>query len=265
MGLERIPVLMICGLLEHGATRAEGLDAMLAALPGRETDLHRKWTEASAALGWRGRGAGRKEVETERLPRFDAASGLAVTASARLDGRDALCEALGLPRRDWAAVADSALILKSYGRWGRACPEHLLGDYAFALWDAEQKTLFCARDQHRRASLLLRACGGAVRLRERRRRGARRKRGLRRAGRDRGRDPADLGRPHPRGAHVVPCGPLAAARPCADRRARDGPPRSLVAARGDAAGTARLRRRAWRSCPRRCATACGTPVRSACT
>ena len=117
MGLERIPVRMICGLLEHGATRAEGLDAMLAALPGRETDLHRKWTEASAALGWRGRGAGRKEVETERLPRFDAASGVAVTASARLDGLDALGEALGLPRRDGAGLPDSRLIL-----WRRALP-----------------------------------------------------------------------------------------------------------------------------------------------
>ena len=136
---------MICGLWKRGADGAEGLDAMLAALPGRETDALGRWAEASAALGWRGRAPGEEE-KTERLPRFDAASGLAVTATARLDARDALCEALGLPRRDWARLPDSGLILKSYGRWGRACPEHLLGDYAFALWDARQETLFCARD-----------------------------------------------------------------------------------------------------------------------
>ena len=32
------------------------------------------------------------------------------------------------------------------GAGGRDCPNHLLGDYAFAVWDARKRTLFCARD-----------------------------------------------------------------------------------------------------------------------
>ena len=41
---------------------------------------------------------------------------------------------------------DRALIAKAYRRWGADCPRHLLGDYAFAVWDAAKRTLFCARD-----------------------------------------------------------------------------------------------------------------------
>lgn len=37
-------------------------------------------------------------------------------------------------------------IAESYGRWGDGCPAHLHGDYAFALWDAREQRLLCARD-----------------------------------------------------------------------------------------------------------------------
>ncbi|OLE18994.1 MAG: asparagine synthetase B, partial [Cyanobacteria bacterium 13_1_40CM_2_61_4] len=43
-------------------------------------------------------------------------------------------------------MTDAELILQAYARWGERCPEHLLGDFAFALWDARRGLLFCARD-----------------------------------------------------------------------------------------------------------------------
>ena len=43
-------------------------------------------------------------------------------------------------------VSDSYFILKSYEKWGEKCPEHLLGDFAFAIWDENEDKLFCARD-----------------------------------------------------------------------------------------------------------------------
>ena len=134
---------MICGLWEYGADETEGVDAMLASLPGREADAHGRCAKPPVALGWRGRVFTEAE-KAERLPRCDAASGLAVTGSARLDGRAALGRTLGLPGPE--VLPDTALILKSYARWGQACPERLLGDYAFALWDARREVLFCARD-----------------------------------------------------------------------------------------------------------------------
>ena len=135
---------MICGLRKHRSGNVEGLEGMLAALPGRETETRGRWTADAVALGWQSRERGGDAVVES--PRFDPASGLAVTASVRLDGRAALCEALGIPRGEQAGLPDSTLVLKSYARWGRACPEHLIGDFAFALWDANNETLFCARD-----------------------------------------------------------------------------------------------------------------------
>ncbi|HSK64740.1 MAG TPA: asparagine synthase-related protein, partial [Pyrinomonadaceae bacterium] len=37
-------------------------------------------------------------------------------------------------------------ILQAYERWGEACVEHLIGDFAFAIWDKRTQRLFCARD-----------------------------------------------------------------------------------------------------------------------
>jgi asparagine synthase (glutamine-hydrolysing) len=41
---------------------------------------------------------------------------------------------------------DAELILYAYEAWGEDCVKHLLGDYAFAIWDSRQRRLFCARD-----------------------------------------------------------------------------------------------------------------------
>jgi asparagine synthase (glutamine-hydrolysing) len=67
---------------------------------------------------------------------------LVITADVRLDNRDELLAALGLPNDK----CDAAVIIAAYRRWGERCPQHLLGDFAFALWDGRSATLFCARD-----------------------------------------------------------------------------------------------------------------------
>ena len=122
---------------------------MLAALPGRETDVLAVWQDGTVRLGWRGEASTNAGVDEDRagcLSRGEGAAGLAVTASARLDDREALCAALGIPHPERRGLSDGALILRAYRRWGFECPHHLLGDYAFAVWDAEHRTLFCARD-----------------------------------------------------------------------------------------------------------------------
>jgi asparagine synthase (glutamine-hydrolysing) len=43
-------------------------------------------------------------------------------------------------------MGDAELILCAYERWEEQCPEKLLGDFAFAVWDARRQTLCCARD-----------------------------------------------------------------------------------------------------------------------
>lgn len=64
-----------------------------------------------------------------------------IVADARIDNRDELEAALGLHE-----ASDTGLILAAYERWGDACPEHLIGDFAFVVWDAGRRRLFAARD-----------------------------------------------------------------------------------------------------------------------
>ncbi len=43
--------------------------------------------------------------------------------------------------------SDTEVILKAYAQYGKDCPTHLDGMFAFALWDGEKKELFIARDR----------------------------------------------------------------------------------------------------------------------
>ena len=98
---------------------------------------------AVSATGANGRSAAQNPALRCHLARDASCT---VVADARLDDRDTLCAALDVPQPARAAISDQALILRAWRRWGGACPNHLLGDYAFAVWDTQTRTLFCARD-----------------------------------------------------------------------------------------------------------------------
>jgi asparagine synthase (glutamine-hydrolysing) len=71
-----------------------------------------------------------------------------LTADARLDARVELQAKLELEGRKVERQApDSWLILQAYAAWGGACVRHLRGDFAFAVWDAREQRMFCARDR----------------------------------------------------------------------------------------------------------------------
>ncbi len=92
-----------------------------------------RWCAGEVAL-WRADGA----------PRWEGARVL--VCDARIDDRDTLGRRLGLPPGRAAGLTAAELILAAYERWGERCPQYLLGDYAFALWDGSTRHLFCARD-----------------------------------------------------------------------------------------------------------------------
>ena len=70
-----------------------------------------------------------------------------ITADARIDARSELGSELEeAGRKLRRPVPDSELLLHAYAAWGPDCVQHLRGDFAFAVWDAREKTLFCARD-----------------------------------------------------------------------------------------------------------------------
>ena len=87
------------------------------------------------------------EALREHQPQVSEDGRLCLTADARVDNRP---ELIPLLQAQGEAVSkestDADLILAAYRVWGEACPEQLIGDYAFAIWDAKEQRLFCARD-----------------------------------------------------------------------------------------------------------------------
>ena len=102
------------------------------------------------ADGQIGLGHGLMRVNTEDLfeaqPLHDREAGLTLVADCRIDNREELVEAFGLSAADIRDMPDSAFILAAYRKWGEDCAEHLLGDFAFAVWDSRAKKLVLARD-----------------------------------------------------------------------------------------------------------------------
>ena len=64
-------------------------------------------------------------------------------ADARIDGRAELMQELSVSD---STRNDAELILLAYHAWKEQCIDHLIGDFAFAIWDANERRLFCARD-----------------------------------------------------------------------------------------------------------------------
>ncbi len=71
---------------------------------------------------------------------------LVITADVRLDNRADLAKMLDLDHRQLAETSDDRLILIAYRRWGKKCVDYLEGEYAFAIWDTENRELFAAVD-----------------------------------------------------------------------------------------------------------------------
>jgi asparagine synthase (glutamine-hydrolysing) len=82
----------------------------------------------------------------EKLPFVDQGDNFAITSDARLDNREELLSKLQVFNLLPDKITDSQIILAAYQKWGEQCPEHLLGDFAFAIWDRQKQILFCARD-----------------------------------------------------------------------------------------------------------------------
>jgi len=85
-------------------------------------------------------------AQRDPQPWHDETHGQVITADARIDNRAELSHLLGFSETAGQGPPDSQLILASWRRWGESCVAHLLGDFAFALWDIRARRLFCARD-----------------------------------------------------------------------------------------------------------------------
>ena len=93
------------------------------------------------------------EAVGERLPREASDGSFVITAAGRIDNREDLFRELNVTPTERPNTTDSELIERAYLRWGSDCPDHLLGDWSFAIWDRRERKLLLARDHHGNTSL----------------------------------------------------------------------------------------------------------------
>ena len=120
-------------------------ERMLTSIAHRGPDASRVWSAGSLALGHCLLTTTPESVG-ERQPLHAADAGLSIVFDGRLDNREELDEAFARARVTLPARSDAAFALGAYRCWGDECAAHLLGDFAFAMWDAGRRRLFCARD-----------------------------------------------------------------------------------------------------------------------
>jgi asparagine synthase (glutamine-hydrolysing) len=123
----------------------EELDRLKTHLSIRGPDASGVWQQPGIALG-NCLLRTTPESVNELMPFQDNETDCCITSDARLDHRDELIAKLGLPSIRAKSFPDSRLILEAFKKWDEDCPSHLLGDFAFAIWDHRNRKLFCARD-----------------------------------------------------------------------------------------------------------------------
>ena len=137
----------ICGIVNLDGTpvAAGQVREMTAFLAFRGPDAQEHWSSGCAGLGHTMLRS-TDDATHERQP-ASLDGQVWICADARIDARGALKDELAARGNAVAAaVTDAQLILHAYAEWGEDCVAHLLGDFAFAIWDAPRQRLFCARD-----------------------------------------------------------------------------------------------------------------------
>ncbi|MGK0437708.1 MAG: asparagine synthase (glutamine-hydrolyzing) [Paracoccaceae bacterium] len=70
-----------------------------------------------------------------------------LTSDVRIDARDELIRKIKAYEPTIESnLTDDQLLLHAYRVWGVDCLEHIIGDFAFILWDSPNRRLFCATD-----------------------------------------------------------------------------------------------------------------------
>lgn len=134
----------LCGVLygDGGPDASTTLARMMEAAADRGPDGRGAWTGDGVGLAHLSLQVTAEEArDAQPLRRHD----LVLVADARIDNRSSLISTLRriLPT---STPTDAELILAAYRRWGADCAAHLIGDFAFALWDQRERRLFAARD-----------------------------------------------------------------------------------------------------------------------
>ncbi len=139
----------MCGIAGYVAAEGTGPDAvierMTARLAHRGPDDTGFYRDETAHLGHRrlsiiDLAAGRQPMTSESGDRW-------VVYNGEIFNHAEIRAELEAAGHRYVSRCDTETILHAYEEYGAACPRRFRGMFAFAVWDARTRTLFCARDR----------------------------------------------------------------------------------------------------------------------
>lgn len=136
----------IAGLIDwRGGPAAGCVRLALAALDRHGRDGQGLWDGGDIVMGWRQTILAQEDF-ADQQPRTGGAGRFRLVFDGRLDNREDLAPVLALHPEQAREWPDSAYVMAAFEKWGEDSPKHLLGSFAFAVWDCETRSLFLARD-----------------------------------------------------------------------------------------------------------------------
>ena len=121
------------------------LEGMTRAMRHRGPDGQGLWHEGCVALGHRRLSI--IDLSTGGQPMSDPSGRVTVTFNGEIYNFAEIREELRRKGHAFLTSSDTEVILHGWLEWGTACLSRFEGMFAFALWDAGERTLFCARDR----------------------------------------------------------------------------------------------------------------------
>ncbi len=141
----------MCGIggelrLDGGEPDLALMGRMLQRLARRGPDHEGVWSDGPLLFGHR-----RLSVidlsDRSNQPMVDPELGLALVFNGAIYNYRDLRRDLSAKGYRFFSDGDTEVILKAYAEWGGQCVEHLIGMFAFAIWNLRERSLFLARDR----------------------------------------------------------------------------------------------------------------------
>jgi asparagine synthase (glutamine-hydrolysing) len=121
------------------------IEAMTAAMHARGPDGINHWRKGNVALGQCMLRTTPESLE-ETQPLTNEDHSLALVMDGRVDNYEELRRELLGKGAVLRTRADAELVLRAYEVWGEDCPDRIVGECVFFIWDARRQRLFGARD-----------------------------------------------------------------------------------------------------------------------
>lgn len=132
----------IAGFIGKDKNKKKILKAMCDRIAHRGPDAEGFYVKGDVALGQRRLSI--IDLEGGRQPMFSEDGKLVIVFNGEIyNYKDLKKELKEYP---FQTESDTEVLIYGYRKWGYDLPNHLRGMFSFALYDMEEKTLFCARD-----------------------------------------------------------------------------------------------------------------------